>query len=199
MDHRASSETQVTLRLTVFLCCQIRSKQDFGSSIIDHVSKNNQKKNAQLAPKKPFPTKPFRSREIIAQPQANTPPPLSLLRQEICPRSSRALLHLLLLPEGTASLQEPCRASGTAFLAQTVFNLEHNEKLDLQTLGKIPRSACRFLLHKYNKDLDSLPGFPHVSKGTPPPAPQQLKGLYKALSRGIYCRINASFFKIKQI
>lgn len=80
-----------------------------------------------------------------------------------------------------------------------MFNLEHNEKLDLQTLGKIPRSACRFLLHKYNKDFHSLPGFPHISQATPPPTPQQLKGLYKALSKGIYCRINASFFKkIKQ-
>lgn len=46
----------------------IRSKQDFGSSTIDHVSENNQKKNAQPAPKKPCPAKPFRSREIIAQP-----------------------------------------------------------------------------------------------------------------------------------
>lgn len=121
-------------------------------------------KNAQPAPQKPFPAKPFRSWEITAQPQANTPPPLSLLRKEICPRSSRAPLHLLLLPEGTASLQEPCRASGAAFLAQTLFNLEHNEKLDLQTLGKILRSACRFLLHSYNKGLDSLPGFPQFHK-----------------------------------
>lgn len=142
---------------------------------------------------------PLGARRLLHNPQANTPPPLSLLRKEICPRSSRVPLHLLLLPEGTASVQEPCRASGAAFLAQTVFNLEHNKKLDLQTLGKILRSACRFLLRKYNKDLDSLPGFPHVSQGTPPPTPQQLKGLYKALSKGIYCRINASFFKkIKQ-
>lgn len=124
------------------------------------------------------------------------PSPLSLLRKQICPRSSRAPLHLLLLPEGTtASLQELCRASGAAFLARTVFNLEHNEKLDLQTLCKIPRFVCRFLLHKYNKDLDSLPGFPHVSQGTPPPTPQQLKGPYKALNKGIYCRINTSFFQ----
>lgn len=145
----------------------IRSKQDFGSSTIDHVSKNRNgcaEKNAQPAPQKAFPAKPFRSREFTAQAQANIAPPLSLLRKETCPRSSRAPLHLLLLPEGATSLQEPCRASGAAFLAQTVFNLEHNEKLDLQTLGKIPRSACRFLLHSYNKGLDSLPGFPQFHK-----------------------------------
>lgn len=136
---------------------------------------------------------------LLHNPQANTPPSLSLLKKEICPRNSRAPLHLLLLPEGTASLPEPCRAPGTAFLAPTVFNLKHNEKLDLQTLGKILTSAYRFLLHNYNKGLDSLSGFPHISQGAPPPTPQQLKGLYKALSKGIYCRINASFFKkIKQ-
>lgn len=138
---------------------------------------------------------PLGAGRLLYNPQANTPPPLSLLRKEMCPGSSRAPLHLLLLlPEGAASLREPCRASGAALLAQTVFNLEHNGKLDLQTRGEIPRSACRFLLHKYNKDLDSLPGFPHISQGTPPPTPKQLKGLYKALSKGIYCRINANFF-----
>lgn len=128
--------------------------------------------------------------------QANTPPPLSLLRKEICPGSSRAPLYLPPpAARGNCLTAGASRASGAALLAQTLFNLEHNEKLDLQTLGKIPRSACRFLLHKYNKDLDSLPGFPHISQGTPPPSPQQLKGLYKALSKGIYCRINASFFQ----
>lgn len=43
----------------------IRSKQDLSSSTIDRVSKNNQKRNAQPAPKKPFPAG---SRKIIVQP-----------------------------------------------------------------------------------------------------------------------------------
>lgn len=133
---------------------------------------------------------------LLYNPQVNTPRPLSLLRKEICPGSSRAPLYLPPpAARGNCLTAGASRASGAALLAQTLFNLEHNEKLDLQTLGKIPRSACRFLLHKYNKDLDSLPGFPHISQGTPPPSPQQLKGLYKALSKGIYCRINASFFQ----
>lgn len=67
----------------------IRSKQDFGSSTIDHVSKNNQRKNARPAPKKPCPAKPFRSREIVAQPPSQY---FHLLSPswEIRPRSSRA-------------------------------------------------------------------------------------------------------------
>lgn len=89
---------------------------------------------------------PLGAGRFLHNPQANAPPPLSLLRKDLSQEQQSPLTPPLLLPEGAASLQEPCRASGTAFLAvQTVFNLQHNEKLDLQTLGKIPRPACRFL------------------------------------------------------
>lgn len=179
----------------------IRSKQDFGSSTIDHVSKpemvvQNRMHNQLL--------QGFSCRALQEQGDHCTTPGQhcsSSLPPEKRnpPRSSRAPLPLLLLPEGAASLQEPCRASGAAFLAQTVFNLEYNEKLDLQTLGKIPRSACRVSIAQSQQRLGQPAWLSPVSQGTPPPTPQQLKGLYKALSKGNCCRINASFFKkIKQ-
>lgn len=177
----------------------IRSQQDFGSSTTDQISKPRNgcaEQNAQPAPQRLF----LSCRALQEQGDHCTTPGQhcsSSLPPENRnpPRSSRAPLPLLLLPEGAASLQEPCRASGAAFLAQTVFNLEYNEKLDLQTLGKIPRSACRVSIAQSQQRLGRPAWLSPVSQGTPPPTPQQLKGLDKALSKGIYCRINASFFK----
>lgn len=150
----------------------IRSKQNFGSSSIDHVSKTRKglaeswlcRKECTASSSKAFSCKALQELgDYCTTPgqhsTSSLPPAKRNLSQE-----QQSPLTPPLASRGNCILQEPCRASGAAFLAQTVFNLEHNDKLDLQTLGKIPRSACRFLLHSYNKGLDSLPGFPQFHK-----------------------------------